>query len=96
MPVFCAQNYEEGEIPYYLVETKAPDGYTVNAEPKNFQITAADAGKTLQIEVYDDKLVVLPVTGGEVSAIIVKKKAKQGKYHRILKQSFFSGSRRQF
>ena len=24
-----------------------------------------NAGKTLQIEVYDDKLVVLPVTGGE-------------------------------
>ena len=50
---------------YYLVETKAPDGYTVSGEPKAFQITAADAGKTLQIEVYDDKLIVFPVTGGE-------------------------------
>ena len=50
---------------YYLVETKAPDGYTVNGEPKAFQITAADTGKTLQIEVYDDKLIIFPITGGE-------------------------------
>lgn len=56
---------------YYLVETKAPDGYTVNGEPKAFQITAADAGKILQIEVYDDKLVVFPVTGGEGNRYIL-------------------------
>ena len=49
---------------YYLEETKAPDGY-MTSEPKSFEITASDGGKTLQIEVYDDKLVVLPVTGGE-------------------------------
>lgn len=56
---------------YYLVETKAPDGYTVSGEPKAFQITAADAGKTLQIEVYDDKLIVFPVTGGEGNRYIL-------------------------
>ena len=56
---------------YYLVETKAPAGYTVNGEPKAFQITAADAGKTLQIEVYDDKLIVFPVTGGEGNRYIL-------------------------
>ena len=56
---------------YYLVETKAPDGYTVSGEPKTFQITAADAGKTLQIEVYDDKLIVFPVTGGEGNRYIL-------------------------
>ena len=49
---------------YYLEETKAPDGYMMS-EPKSFTISASDAGKTLQIEVYDDKLAVLPVTGGE-------------------------------
>ena len=49
---------------YYLEEIKAPDGYMIS-EPKSFEITASDGGKTLQIEVYDDKLVVLPVTGGE-------------------------------
>ena len=56
---------------YYLVETKAPDGYTVSGEPKAFQITASDAGKTLQIEVYDDKLIVFPVTGGEGNRYIL-------------------------
>ena len=56
---------------YYLVETKAPDGYTVSGEPKAFQITAADAGKTLQIEVYDDKLIVFPVTGGDGNRYIL-------------------------
>ena len=56
---------------YYLVETKAPNGYTVNGEPKTFQITAADEGKTLQIEVYDDKLIVFPVTGGEGNRYIL-------------------------
>ena len=56
---------------YYLVETKAPDGYTVSGEPKAFQITAADAGKTLQIEVYDDKLIVFPVTGGEGNGYVL-------------------------
>lgn len=56
---------------YYIVETKAPDGYTVSGEPKAFQITAADAGKTLQIEVYDDKLIVFPVTGGEGNSYIL-------------------------
>ena len=56
---------------YYLVETKAPDGYTVSGEPKAFQITAADAGKMLQIEVYDDKLIVFPVTGGEGNRYIL-------------------------
>ena len=49
---------------YYLEEIKAPDGYMIS-EPKSFEITASDAGKTFQIEVYDDKLIVLPVTGGE-------------------------------
>lgn len=56
---------------YYLVETKAPDGYTVSGEPKAFQITAADAGKTFQIEVYDDKLIVFPITGGEGNRYIL-------------------------
>ena len=56
---------------YYLVETKAPDGYTVSSEPKAFQITAVDAGKTLQIEVYDDKIIVFPVTGGEGNRYIL-------------------------
>lgn len=49
---------------YYLEEAKAPDGYMIS-EPKSFTISASDAGKTLQIEVYDNQIIVLPVTGGE-------------------------------
>lgn len=50
---------------YYLVETKAPDGYMVNGEHLTFEIKDEHLGQTLQINAYDDALIVLPVTGGE-------------------------------
>lgn len=48
---------------YYLLQTKTPDGYAA-APQINFEIKDSDAGQTVQIEVHNNKLVVLPSTGG--------------------------------
>lgn len=49
---------------YYLVETKAPDGYMLTNDHLAFTIAKEDLGKTIEIKAYDDELVTLPVTGG--------------------------------
>lgn len=51
---------------YYLVETKAPEWYSLSGEQLAFEITQNDIGKTLQLKAYDTELVVLPVTGDVV------------------------------
>ena len=48
---------------YYIVETKAPSGYTVIA-PMKLEITNDDLGKTKKIVIRDSILIVLPNTGG--------------------------------
>jgi len=49
---------------YYIVETKAPSGYTV-IEPMKLEITNDDLGKTKKIVIRDSALIALPNTGGE-------------------------------
>ena len=49
---------------YYIVETKAPSGYSV-IEPMKLEITNDDLGKTKKIVIRDSILIVLPNTGGE-------------------------------
>lgn len=50
---------------YYLIETVAPEGHLVNADPQPFEIKEEDLGTTITIKVYDDKILVFPNTGGE-------------------------------
>lgn len=48
---------------YYLIETKAADGYFVNSEKTEFAITEEQGGTTVEIAVTDAGLEVLPDTG---------------------------------
>ncbi|MDO5495284.1 MAG: SpaH/EbpB family LPXTG-anchored major pilin, partial [bacterium] len=66
-----------GERQYCLVETKAPDGYQLLAEPELFRLTQVGAAK--QIDLTDMREIVnqqdnfgnnLPLTGGEGAAAV--------------------------
>ena len=48
---------------YYLVETKAPEGFGVTGENINFAISDEDLGETIVLKVYDNKIIVMPETG---------------------------------
>lgn len=49
---------------YYLIETKAPEGYALDPNKHEFEIKKDQLNTTVQIELHDDKLKVLPSTGG--------------------------------
>lgn len=49
---------------YYLIETKAPEGYALDPNKHEFEIKKNQLNTTVQIELHDDKLKVLPSTGG--------------------------------
>lgn len=49
---------------YYLIETKAPEGYALDPNKHEFEIKKDQLDTTVQIELHDDKLKVLPSTGG--------------------------------
>lgn len=49
---------------YYLIEAKAPEGYALDPNKHEFEIKKNQLNTTVQIELHDDKLKVLPSTGG--------------------------------
>lgn len=49
---------------YYLIETKAPEGYALDPNKHEFEIKKDQLNTTVQIELHDDKLKILPSTGG--------------------------------
>lgn len=49
---------------YYLIETRAPEGYALDPNKHEFEIKKDQLNTTVQIELHDDKLKVLPSTGG--------------------------------
>lgn len=59
---------EIGEISvgkYHLIEIKAPEGYALDPNKHKFEIKKEQLNTTVQIELHDDKLKVLPSTGGQ-------------------------------
>ena len=57
---------------YYLIETKAPEGYALDPNKHEFEIKKDQLNTIVQIELHDDKLKVLPSTGGRgVIAFII-------------------------
>lgn len=58
--------YEVEEGTYRLVETVAPDRHYIAGEPYEFTIDASQLGneEVIEIAVYDDAIIVLPITGG--------------------------------
>jgi LPXTG-motif cell wall-anchored protein len=49
---------------YHLIEIKAPEGYALDPNKHEFEIKKEQLNTTVQIELHDDKLKVLPSTGG--------------------------------
>ena len=49
---------------YHLIEVKAPEGYALDPNKHEFEIKKEQLNTTVQIELHDDKLKVLPSTGG--------------------------------
>ena len=50
---------------YHLIEIKAPEGYALDPNKHEFEIKKEQLNTTVQIELHDDKLKVLPSTGGQ-------------------------------
>lgn len=50
---------------YHLIEVKAPEGYALDPNKHEFEIKKEQLNTTVQIELHDDKLKVLPSTGGQ-------------------------------
>lgn len=49
---------------YHFTETKAPAGYSINADGKDATIEAAEQNVSIEISINDTKLSALPSTGG--------------------------------
>ena len=48
-----------------MIEIKAPEGYALDPNKHEFEIKKEQLNTTVQIELHDDKLKVLPSTGGQ-------------------------------
>lgn len=49
---------------YYILETKAPEGHALNDTPLEFTITEDMYDTTVQLEMTDEELLILPEAGG--------------------------------
>ena len=56
------EGFEEGT--YYILETKAPEGHALNDTPLEFTITEDMYNTTVQLEMTDEELLILPEAGG--------------------------------
>ncbi|MBP5801136.1 SpaH/EbpB family LPXTG-anchored major pilin [Microbacterium maritypicum] len=64
---------EAGFIQYFLVETKAPDGFELLAEPIEFAVTAATTAAGVDLEVVNvpsNAGFILPITGGTGTGLL--------------------------
>lgn len=51
-------------LSYWLVETKAPNGYNLPADPFKFTFDGSETGYTIEMDIHNTNEFVLPLTGG--------------------------------